>query len=242
LNKDYSPTEKVLREPVFIELSDYARRIKNGLIFCSILGIVLSFTTISVSKESTIFGIRLDNLDHAFIQILLLALVIYLFIHYIWVIVDNFMEWRLRITGTKTFTTAGTIASKEGDYPTDPRQSTLYNWWRGQQRNLSKLHDVIQKIDHLKRKLQEDSKHYPSNAVDIQGSLMELNGEFKTFQQNVNQIQGLIASERIPVSLKRFDNWYKLFLKSQNARWLIFDFLIPFALSLISIYGLCINL
>ncbi|MEW8052932.1 MAG: hypothetical protein AB2792_09490 [Candidatus Thiodiazotropha sp.] len=243
MNKDYASTEKVLGEPVFIELSDYARRVKNSLVFCSILGIGLSFTSILVSKESTIFGIRLENLNHTHILILLLLLVGYLCFHYIWVIVDNFMEWRLRITGTKTtFVTAGTFGSKEADYPTDPRQSTLYNWWRQQQRTLSLLYDTIKKIESIERKLLEDSKQYPDNAVDIQGSLMELNKELITFKQNVQQIEGVTTTERIPVSLKRFDGWYKLFLKSQNARWFLFDFLFPLALSVIAFYGLYENL
>jgi len=243
LNKDYTSTEKVLGEPVFIELSDYARKVKNSLVFCSILGIGLSFTTILVSEESTVFGIRLENLNHTHIQILLLLLVGYLCFHYIWVVVDSFIEWRLRITGTKTtFVTAGTFGSKEADYPTDPRQSTLYNWWRGQQRSLSLLYDTIQNIETIERKLLEESKQYPDNAVDVQGSLMELNQELIAFKENVKQIEGVIVTERIPVSLKRFDSWYKYFLKSQNARWLLFDLLIPLVLSVTAFYGLCESL
>jgi hypothetical protein len=122
LSKDFTATEKVLGEPVFIYLSDYARRVKNSLVFCSILGIGLSFSNISVSDDSSIFGIRLENLTHAHIQILLLVLIVYFCFHYAWVVVDNFIEWRLRITGTKTtFVTGGTIGSNQADYPKDPR-------------------------------------------------------------------------------------------------------------------------
>ncbi len=39
-----------------------------------------------------------------------------------------------------------------------------------------------------------------------------------------------IASQRIPVSLERFDQWFKLLLQSQNLRWLLIDFLLPVAL------------
>lgn len=36
-----------------------------------------------------------------------------------------------------------------------------------------------------------------------------------------------ITDERIPASLKRFDGWFQLFLRSQNLRWLLVEFLAP---------------
>lgn len=78
---DYTSTEKLLGEPAFIELSDYARKVKNSLVFCSIIGVGLTFTSILVSKESTILGIRLENLSHTHIQVLLLLLIIYFGAH-----------------------------------------------------------------------------------------------------------------------------------------------------------------
>jgi hypothetical protein len=243
LSKEHTPTEKVLGEPVFIELSDYSRRVKNSLIFCSALGIALSFSTISVSEESSIFGIRLDNLNHTHILILLLILIGYFCFHYAWQIIDNFMEWRLRITGTKTtFITGSRYGSTEADYPDNPRQSTLYSWWQGQQKNLSLLYDTIENIKSLERKLLEESKQYPDNSIDIQGTLMELKQELTTFNNNVQNIESVIKTNRVPVSLKRFDGWYKLFLYSQNIRWFIFDFMLPLVLSIAALIGICINL
>lgn len=242
MTKDYTSTEKILGEPVFIELSDYARKIKNSLVFSSVLGIGLSFTSILVSEDSTILGIQLENFSNTHVETLLLLLVIYFSIHYLWVVVDNFMEWRLRITGSKTaFITGARVGSAEADYPVDPRQSTLYNWWLAQQKDLGSLHDAIGRIKLLEQDLLEKSNRYPENTVDIQGSLLELNENLRIYTQSSQLIEGVASTDRIPVSLKRFDDWFKLFVKSQNTRWFLFDFVFPVVISILAIYGLCDN-
>lgn len=242
MTKDYTSTEKVLREPVFIELSDYARKVKNSLVFSSTLGIGLSFTSILVSKDSTILGIRLENFSHKHVQILLLLLIIYFGIHYIWVALDNFIEWRLRITGTKTtFSTGASYGAVDADYPIDPRQSTLYNWWYSQQKELTSLNNATRKIKLLEESLLEVSEQYPENTIDIQGYLLELNENLRIYNENSRHIERVVNSDRITVSLRRFDNWYKLFIQSQNVRWFVFDFSLPIALSLLAIFGIYNN-
>ncbi|RLW63952.1 MAG: hypothetical protein B6D73_14280 [gamma proteobacterium symbiont of Stewartia floridana] len=243
MTKDYTSTEKVLKEPVFIELSDYARKVKNSLVFSSTLGIGLSFTSILVSKDSTILGIQLENFSHKHVQVLLLLLIIYFGIQYIWVVLDNFIEWRLRITGTKTtFSTGATYGSVDADYPVDPRQSSLYNWWYSQHKELASLHDATSRIKSLEASLLQKSKKYPENTIDIQASLLELNDNLRIYNENSRHIERVVNSDRIPVSLMRFDNWYKLFIQSQNARWFVIDFSFPVAISLLAIFGLYYNL
>ncbi|MEW8348253.1 MAG: hypothetical protein AB2687_08070 [Candidatus Thiodiazotropha taylori] len=239
MTKDYTSTEKVLKEPVFIELSDYARKVKNSLVFSSTLGIGLSFTSILVSKDSTILGIQLENFSHKHVQVLLLLLIIYFGIHYVWVVLDNFIEWRLRITGTRTtYRTGASYGSVDADYPVDPRQSTLYNWWLSQHKELASLHDATAKIKMIEESLLEISNQYPENTIDIRGYLLELNDNLRIYNENSRHIERVVSSDRIPVSLMRFDNWYKLFIQSQNSRWFVFDFMVPVILWLTAFYGL----
>jgi hypothetical protein len=40
---------------------------------------------------------------------------------------------------------------------------------------------------------------------------------------SVDAVQETLTDMRIPVSLKRFDSWFGLFLRNQNMRWLVFD-------------------
>jgi len=42
--------------------------------------------------------------------------------------------------------------SEHADYPRDPRQSTLYNWWKGE---ATKIGDLTVKISEIEKHLQE---------------------------------------------------------------------------------------
>jgi len=46
-------------------------------------------------------------------------------------------------------------------------------------------------------------------------------------QKSIDEVQKTISASRVPVSLKRFDGWVELFLRSQNLRWLLIDILVP---------------
>ena len=43
----------------------------------------------------------------------------------------------------------------------------------------------------------------------------------------VQDLQKVLVSERIPVSLKRFDEAFKFHSMNQNARWLVLEFGVP---------------
>lgn len=47
-----------------------------------------------------------------------------------------------------------------------------------------------------------------------------------------------ITDERIPTSLRRFDRWFELFLRSQNLRWFVIELIGPVAFSIAALYFL----
>ena len=70
----------------------------------------------------------------------------------------------------------------------------------------------------------------PNSLSAIKSELSSLQNQAQLVKQSFNVCAETIASARIPVSLKRFDDWFRLFQKSQNRRWLVFNVLTPFLL------------
>jgi fatty acid desaturase len=129
--KDLEAVQKVLGEPVAVGLTDRAWRARTQLLSVSLLAIGIIGFKLRINPEATVFGFSLTGLtDHAVRGALAIAIV-YLALHFMWIAWESFAEWRLRLTGTRVaFVTTGRFANSESDYPDDPRQSTLANWWR----------------------------------------------------------------------------------------------------------------
>jgi len=69
----------------------------------------------------------------------------------LWGAIDSFCEWRLRITGTRAaFITTGILSSESGDYPNDPRHSTLYFWWV---KNAKIIDNLTEKVDSIESQI-----------------------------------------------------------------------------------------
>lgn len=202
--------EKILKEPVFIGHDTTAKVVRAQLFFVSAISIAYMLMGLKISADSAILGFKFTNLNAGHIEAVLLVLLIYLIIHFVWLSWDALMEWRLRITGTRTaFVTTGTMADKNGDYPANPRQSTLYNFYVTEMQNkLIDLHDAIEGA----------TKNLENNDKDA-------------IKTRLDEVKGLIDSPRVSVSLHRFDNWFKYFLISQNLRWIFIEFLFPVGLA-----------
>src|SRR5206468_22569 len=101
-----------------------------------------------VNREATLFGFSLSGLTDQLVRQGLGIWIVYLVAHFGWMAWEGFAEWRLRLTGTRVAAvTVGTFASEEADYPTDPRQSTLANWWRGQAKRIGNLTELIRGLE-----------------------------------------------------------------------------------------------
>lgn len=159
-------------------------------------------------------------------------------IHYLWTTFDSFLEWRLRVTGTRlSFITTGMFASEHCDYPNDPRQSTLYSWWLSEAQRIGNLSAKFRELERLLQNLDQDLRaRYTAgadamNIVNACRPIGEASKAISNLQQSTDQASKAISAARVPVSLKRFDNWFQFFLRSQNLRWLVFDLLVPIFLA-----------
>jgi len=231
--------EKALGEPVFCEFSEKTWRIRTKLIVSSVVSISVVLGNLHIEPAgSAILGLKFTGLSDLLIKNSLFLITTYLFFHFIWCSFDNFTEWRLRFTGTKVaFVTAGIFASAEGDYPNDPRQSTLYNWWRSQVGKIEKIRhstsEIEESLKNWEEKIENIIKNNESNTSISNGlmAISETREKIKELNQSILKSQAMLQSERIPTSLARFNNWFQLFLRSQNLRWFLVEFIFPLILA-----------
>jgi hypothetical protein len=164
----------------------------------------------------------------------LIAITSYLLVHFLWSSLDALLEWRVRVTGTRvSFVTTGVFSSEHADYPKNPRQSTLYNWWLGEAKKITNISQRIQELDkglaewnaRLESKFTE--KPDAMNILNATASIANTREEIVKLQRAIKAASETIQDARIPCSLARFDRWFALFLRSQNLRWLLVEFLFP---------------
>lgn len=231
---DAEAVTKILGEPVFAEYSDNAWKIRTNLIVAATVSIAVVFGDLHIDPDSQILGLKFRGLSDVVLTNGLIAVVSYLLVHFLWVSLDALMEWRLRVTGTRVaFVTTGKLGDARCDYPNNPRQSTLYNWWKGETRKIGNLTEnfslINEKLESWETRLKEkfDQGADALNISHTTHSLAEMREQAHKAEKAVAAAMEAIGNERIPMSLARFDLWYGLFLRSQNLRWLLIDFLAP---------------
>lgn len=245
---DIEAVKKVLGEPIFIGLSDDAKRVRSRLMTTAILAIALSLGGLQVNSGAPIFGFQLSGITDGIVTTAITAILTYLLFHFLWLSVDAFREWRLRITGSRVaHQTVARAASEHGDYPNDPRQSTLYVWWLAQTRELRRVailfdeaSELISQWKHevgasLTKKGDIQSMHTANQQADLIDKKME------EMRRVLRKTEGIVQSNRVPVSLGRFDKWHKEFSRSQNLRWLMIDICTPVVLGLAGVILLYIE-
>jgi hypothetical protein len=246
--KDIEAVQKILGEPIAVGLTDRAWRARTQLLVVSLVAIGVVWFKLRVDTQATVFGFSLTGLTDRAVHDALGLAVAYLLVHFIWMAWESFAEWRLRLTGTRVaFVTAGIFGNEEADYPRDPRQSTLANWW-GQSAprvgNLSKgVGPLIDMLAAQEAAIREacltGNPINVDNATALLGQVRQAANELKGAIESMGKT---LRSLRIPASLDRFDQAYRHFLTSQNVRWLLLDALLPIGmaiLALILLWPLC---
>lgn len=228
--------EKVLGEPVGFDVSEPALKVKNLLLGVSIILLCMVVGGISVGKKVSFLGISLEGITAYKMVLGLSVAVFWVTGHYLWYCIELFGEWKLRVTGTRvSYQTGGTFGSAEADYPSNPKQSTLYNWWRQNSHRFRSVTSAIEQVETELKVIQSkvDSAlsqvelgRPPTNLGFLENLLSAVQDLKSTNEANLE----FMNSNRIVCSLKRFDTCYWRVLKSQNARVLIIDVLLPLVL------------
>lgn len=206
-------------EPVFIEFSENTFKIRKNLLIASAASLAVVIADLNIHPDSSFLGLKFHNLTDTVLTGGLIVVTFYLLLHFIWSAFDSLLEWWLRLTGTRVaFITVARAGSEHGDHPDDPRQSTFYNWWLDQARQMDNFSGKISQIESQLSNM--DTLPFPQVLSSIRELGTQLDAHRKVFE-----------SKRIMVSLSRFDKWFEFFLRSQNLRWLIIEFLFPLILA-----------
>ncbi len=244
-DSEIESVEKVLGSPVFCELNPHAHRLRTNLIVISALSIAIVLGDLRIDEGSSIFGLKIIGLDDGFLRNGLFCIVIYLICHFFWGSMESFQEWRIRLTGTRVaFVTTGRLSGVVQDYPNDPRQSTMYNWWREETKKIGHIGIKCKEMEKSLAKCELDLKNLieapqynkTQNLHTAVQSTSQASTNINDLTRALNQTKTLFDSKRIPTSLRRFDRWFYLFLKTQNRRWLLLDFLFPIIVGIFALF------
>ncbi len=233
MDESVESVEKVLGSPVSAELSEQALKIRRNLLVVGSISIFIALSGAKLDPDSTVLGFKFTGVSEHAVSLGLTVATTYFLLHFLWYSFDCMLEWRLRVTGTRlAFVTGMMWHNESADYPSDPRQSTLYSWWMQRTKTmgdanqkLAEINDLLVTIDTNMNRDLIDSKD-PNVAVMV-GSLTQARTAFSELVRKVEEAQKTLLYPRIEISLKRFDGWFELFLRSQNLRWLLLEILFP---------------
>ena len=166
------PVETILGSPVFIMSDESTNKARGHLIFAAAISLFVTVADLHFGSNSSFLGLEITGLTDRVAYLALLAFVGYQLVHYVWCAWDAFLEWRLRITGMETALADAVLASQEGDYPREPRQSTLYNWWLNRAKEIGNLEEGVIEISnalHEVERLMESIKEFRHREEKLVG-------------------------------------------------------------------------
>lgn len=242
---DQSRIERIMKEPSPLEATEYEERIRRNLLVFSALAIISLFLKISPSDKAQVWGVGFENLTTKSIYIVLSFVIFYEFSHYLWLIWNKFSFWRVRLTGCKLEVVRGNGPSPFGSSAPDladhigiEGNSTLYNWLL---ENRGKYHAAMGSFESTQASLNllvdkvkgEDLKN------ETMSSLIE---EVAKLKSATETLINYLNNERLNESLRRFDNWFDMLVRSQSWRWVILDFITPLLAGIIALCMLLLEI
>lgn len=241
-DKNIKAVEKALGNPITGEFPENTLKIRRNLLVMSMISIAIVLGGLQINPASTFFGVAFSGLTDKLIKLWLALITLYLFAHFLWCSFDNFMEWRIRVTGTKlAFITVARAAGEHQDYPNDPKQSSLYCWWINEAPKIGNMKSRLLEMEGKLGKWEEDLQATIKSGADgasinnACNSINMLKADIRALKDSIDSAQKVLFSARVPGSLKRFDSWFQLFLRSQNLRWFIIELMLPIVAGVIAL-------
>ncbi|MFG0461508.1 hypothetical protein ACF8GG_19585 [Pseudomonas sp. yb_1] len=239
--KDIAAVGEVLGKPSGFDISEPAMKVRKSLLAASIALLCLVMAKIEPSDTFTIFGVAFKGVTADKIVVGGILVLIYSMIHFLTYIVELIMEFRVRVTGAKVaYQTGARAGSQYVDYPDDPKQSSLSNWWKDQARRLLVLDEFIDKMnaDLEEVKLRLGSPGEVRGAPDeiATSQLMgQVVGNLQKLKMDVQNNREVLMSPRIEVSLQRFETWHKDLISLQGLRVVVLEVAFPILLGTVSL-------
>lgn len=227
--------EQIMKEPLPIEASDHEEKIRRNLLLASAISFCFTYLKLMPAKDTSFMGLKFENLTPETIYVLLLAFVGFELFQYTWLVSNRFIYWRVRLTGINTQVTRGNrggmFASENDpyDYSGKPENSNFYTWMLENKRDVVSRKDALDSAWSKVESYTFNSKNLTTTErKDILNKLNEIQTQTSLLEKNITNI-------RISASMKRFDNWFSMLVRSQSIRWLLLDFLLPVSFGLLAI-------
>lgn len=227
----------VVENPVFVEMPDYVRKIRNNLILISVIGLAVEVGGLGVvtgnERAATFAGVSLTGLTDYKISVALFLVTLYQAIHFIWCSIDGWREWRIRCSGIAL----AFVQSKKSTSPMPPYKSLML-WLTGQVDRaeiLSAEVEVLQKKLDSIAMLDDEARAAVSRHVsgaDYVQPLTEL--MVKKFELARSGLS-FAADGTLHDAINAYEQFHLRFLNSQNKRWLLFEFLMPVGLAALAL-------
>src|SRR5882762_4780246 len=97
--EDIKGWEKLMGSPILPEPSEELSRTRFRVLLVGSLALATGIFNLHIESASTILGLKIGNLTDDVVRVVIAAILIYLLIHFIWMVIDSWTEWRLRLTG-----------------------------------------------------------------------------------------------------------------------------------------------
>lgn len=227
--------EEIMKEPLAIESNDYEEKIRRNLLLASAVSFCFTYLKLMPAKDTPFMGLKFENLTPDTIYLLLLIFVGYELIQYAWLVSNKFIYWRVRLTGTNTQVLrgnrGGTFATEDdpSDYTGKPENSNFYTWVLENKRDTDiRSKEIDASWVKIESYVSESEALTPENRNELLVKLNEIDAHTNSLNTTVNNI-------RISASMNRFDNWFKMLVRSQSIRWFLLDFLLPIIFGLVAI-------
>lgn len=239
--------EGVMKSPKGISIVDYEERIRRNLLVVSIAAIAFTWLSLEVNTAKPFFGsLTFKNLTQRDIYGVFFVVLVYEFLHYFWIQINNFGAWRVRLTGI-------TIPEVRGDggparmggenSPTDfsgnDNNTNFYTWmFENKNDRTTAMTQLLKMSEELQSLVSSMQESQGINAKQIQ----EFSAKINSISSSIERLERAMKNIRIDGSMLRFDQWFRVLVASQNLRWLILDIALPFILGLVALYSLVTEL
>lgn len=227
---------RALGEPVLASFSEELRLTKRNLLFVSSSVIFAKVSGMTIGNENvSLIGLSFSNPGPFWLDVMLLGVTAYLLVQFIWQSWDYGLHTRIRATGTKVrWVTVGKSGHSGADYPEDAQQSSLYNWWVDQASKIKSISSTVAKLEETAERLKISAESTDPGKGLNYNNLIRQSAELKSHAHQLREqlyaVEKVIGSERISISLERFDDWFWGFSSSQTARLILLDELFPLCL------------
>ncbi|MGF6694107.1 hypothetical protein M2318_004191 [Metapseudomonas resinovorans] len=225
--------KEVMGDPFMPDMSEVTERIRRNLLAVGMLALAIHFLDVSPSSDSSFLGVKLENFNLEKLDFILFSICAYLVVHFATRCDEFIREVRIRLTGSDPSASRGAEDNyfhdsivdwgDEHDYP-----STLYRYWYGH------VHlDYENPEKRLAKHLSDLERAVPEKMEELKANLERV---ISCYEELNRKISPVLNTDRIKLSLERFDSWFASLQKAYILRISIIEMGVPFIVGVAAMF------